>query len=233
MSNEFILDDIAPPNETRTLMDVHAEEEWRAARVGNVTGSRIYDIVDRNKDGKYSAKRKHYAREKLKERLAGLPADTHEFLTPAMQWGIDTEESAVAEYALESSEKVQRLGKVYIPHPHISRAGCSPDALVGEFGGLEVKCPETNTHLDFLRYGDIPDAYLTQIIWCLACMPERKWWDYMSYDPRCPEHMHKKITRFHRNKHAPLISKIEEEVRVFLSEVEAEVYYWMNDWKPS
>lgn len=61
-------------------------------------------------------------------------------------------------------------------------AGCSPDALIGEDGGLEIKCPDGPTHIRYLLAGSLPDAYKPQVHGNLA-ITGREWWDFLSYCP--------------------------------------------------
>lgn len=132
----------------------------------------------RTKSG-YGAGRKNYLAELLVERLTGVP--TEGFVSSAMQWGIDHEAEARTLYEFETGNRVEEVG--FIVHPNIDFAGASPDGLVGEDGMVEIKCPNTATHLDALLGSSIPLKYVSQMQWQMECAG-REWCDYMSYDPR-------------------------------------------------
>lgn len=96
-------------------------------------------------------------------------------------------------------------------------AGASPDGLVGEDGMLEIKCPTTATHIETLLAGEMPEKHRYQLLWQLACCPERKWNDFVSFDPRLPEDMQLFIQRLERDDKE--IKHVENEVEQFLHEV--------------
>jgi predicted phage-related endonuclease len=129
-------------------MLIQGSPEWFAARLGKVTASRVVDVVARTKTG-YSTSRANYAAELLCERLTKRP--TESFCSSAMQWGKDTEHLARAAYAMTKGVDVYEVG--FIDHPEIAMSGASPDGLVGDDGLLEIKAPNTATHLDTLEAG--------------------------------------------------------------------------------
>jgi predicted phage-related endonuclease len=105
-----------------------------------------------------------------------------------------------------------------IQHPSIDMAGASPDGLVGTDGLLEIKCPNSATHADTLLYGKPSGDYVLQMQWQLACTG-RKWCDFVSYDPRMPQHLQLFIKRFERDD--AKIADYEHAVLDFLAEVDA------------
>lgn len=189
--------------------------EWHAERLGKVTASCIYKVMARTKTG-YGADRANYAAQLVAERLTGAPSDS--FTNAAMQWGIDTEAQARAMYALETSDPVEETG--FHPHPLIGFSGASPDGLVGSTGLVEIKCPNTATHIATLTGAGIDRKYLLQMQWQMACT-ERDWCDFASFDPRMPPEMQLHITRVERDD--DLLVEIETEVSAFLAEVAATV----------
>jgi len=190
-------------------------EEWFAARCGNVTASRVADVMARTRNG-YGASRKNYMAQIIVERLTGNPVETYH--NSAMQWGTDTEPMARIRYASELFCIVEEVG--FIPHPIIQYSGASPDGLVDDSGLVEIKCPNTSTHIDTLLNGTIADKYIKQMQWQMACTG-REWCDFVSFDPRMPEHLQIWINRIKRD--AELISEIESEVKSFLSEVDEKI----------
>lgn len=187
-------------------------EEWFAARVGKVTASKIADVMARTKSG-YSASRANYMAQLIAERLTGKPAES--FSNAAMQWGTETEPQARTEYEFASDVQVVEEG--FVTHPAIPDAGASPDGLVGDDGMVEIKCPNTATHIETLLTGKIPDKYIKQMQWQMACAG-RKWNDFASFDPRMPEHLQLFIKRVERDD--KMIGEMEIEVVKFLAEVE-------------
>lgn len=194
---------------------VQGSPEWLAARVGKATASRIADIVAKTKTG-YSASRANYAAELVAERLTGVPAER--FTNAAMQWGTDKEPEARAAYEWYADATVEQVG--FIPHFSILNAGASPDGLVGTDGLLEIKAPQTATHIETLLGAPIPAKYIHQVQFQMA-VTGRQFCDWVSYDPRMPEHMRLFVKRVHRDQ--PLIDTLEAEVRKFLAEVDETV----------
>ena len=157
-------------------------EEWLAARCGKITASRIADIIATTKSG-YAASRKNYLAELLVERLTGEPTDG--FTSKEMQWGLDHEAEARAVYEFETDSTVEEVG--FIAHPKYEYSGASPDGFVSTDGMVEIKCPNTATHIETLQTRKVPSRYYSQIQWQLECSG-RKWCDYVSYDPRIKDH---------------------------------------------
>lgn len=191
-------------------------DEWFAARAGKVTASRIADVMAKLKTGKPAASRENYMADLVAERFSGMSGGG--FTNTAMQWGTDTEPQARAAYEFETGLSVVETG--FVDHPSIGMSGASPDGLVGDDGLLEIKCPNTATHIETLRGGSIARKYLLQMQWQMACT-ERQWCDFASYDPRMPIEMQLHVTRVERDD--DLIAEIAAEVTAFLNEVEETV----------
>lgn len=92
-----------------------------------------------------------------------------------------TEQEARTVYEFETGNVVQEVG--FVEHPNLPFAGASPDGLVGDDGIVEIKCPNTATHVETILSGDVPQKYYLQLQWQLECSG-RQWCDYVSYDPR-------------------------------------------------
>ena len=190
--------------------------EWFAARLGNVTASRVADVIAKTKSG-YSASRDNYMAQLICERMTGTVAES--FTNAAMQWGTETEPLARAAYESAADVLVDQIG--YVPHPIIERAGASPDGLVGAYGLLEIKCPNTATHIDTLLSETVPTKYITQMQWQMACTG-RQWCDFVSFDPRLPDGLQLFIKRVERDN--LYIATLEIEVTLFLSELDAKIF---------
>src|SRR5262249_9056851 len=135
----------------------------------------------------------------------------------AMDWGVECEPKARAEYEYRAGVNVEPVGLVL--HPTNDRAGATADGFVAPNGLLEIKCPETYTHLEYLATGAIPDEYLDQIDWQMACAgPEIKWCDFVSYDPRI-EHEELQMLIVRRQRNQERIDEIENAVGQFLTEL--------------
>lgn len=192
-------------------MIIQGSDEWKALRLGKVTASRVADIVAKTKSG-YSTSRANYAAQLIAERLTGTPAET--FTNAAMQHGTETEPEARAAYEFYQGVTVEEVA--FIPHPQIDQAGCSPDGLVGGDGLVEIKCPNTATHLDTLIGQTVPAKYETQMQFQMACTG-RSYCDFVSYDPRMPENMRLFIKRVPRDDKR--IKELESEIASFLLEL--------------
>src|SRR5690606_22234449 len=162
---------------------VQRSEEWFAARCGSLGASRVADALARTKSG-WGASRANLMAELIAERLTGVPAER--FQSAAMLHGIETEAEARAAYAFHRDVDVVEVG--LIRHPSIAWTHASPDGLVGDDGLVEIKAPNTSTHLDTLLGAPIPSKYITQVMWQLACTG-RQWCDWVSYDNRVPAAM--------------------------------------------
>lgn len=190
-------------------------EAWIAIRLGKVTASRVADVIARTKTGP-AASRANYMAELVAERLTGARGET--FTNAAMQWGTDNEPEARLAYEFRTDVTVEQVG--FIVHPSIEMSGASPDGLVAADGLLEIKCPNTATHIETLLTGTIPAKYETQMLWQMACTG-RAWCDFASFDPRLPEEMRLFVKRFDRDDKR--IAEIEEQVREFLFELDTTV----------
>ena len=166
-------------------------EDWVADRVGKITASRVKDISAKPRKGKALNATMTTL---LTERLTGEIEDRR--ISDAMQWGIDNEPNAIAAYENITSSFVVGCG--LIPHPTISMSGASPDGLIDDDGLIEVKCPNRDTHTNTILTQKVPDEYMPQITWQLACTG-RKWCDFVSYDPRFREDLQTVIIRVMRD----------------------------------
>ena len=184
---------------------------WFAERAGKVTASRIADLTARTKSG-WGASRANYAAQLIVERLTDSPVETYQ--NADMRWGTETEPLARDAYAFHSDVEVIETG--FVPHPKIAMAGASPDGLVGDVGLVEIKCPNTATHIETLLGESIAEKYVKQMQWQMACT-KRSYCDFVSFDPRLPERMRIFVQRVHRDD--KMIRTLESEVADFLQEV--------------
>jgi len=151
------------------------------------------------------------------ERMTNTVAESYS--NAAMQWGTETEPLARAAYESFADVLVDEVG--YVPNPWINRAGASPDGLVGEHGLIEIKCPNTATHIDTLISDQVPSKYITQMQWQMACTG-RRWCDFVSFDPRLPDGLQLFVKRVEYD--AEYIAMLEKEIIKFLEEVDAKIF---------
>lgn len=186
--------------------------EWFLQRMGKATASRIADIIAKTKSG-YSTSRENYRVELALERITGARQES--FSNDAMKWGTENEPLARAAYESRTGAIVEEVGM--IDHPTIAMAGASPDGLIDADGLLEIKCPNSATHIKTLLSRKPDSKYITQMAWQMACTG-RQWCDFVSFDPRCPVHLQLFSVRV--NRCDVDIDAMEKEVIVFLSEVD-------------
>lgn len=163
------------------MNELQRTPEWIAARRGCLTASRVADILP-NKNGKYRESRRTLMLRLIAERISGRVKETG--ISPAMQWGIEHEDEARERYEEETGELVDLAG--FILHPDVPNLGASPDGLVGDDGLIEIKCPETETHVSYILDGIPPEKYVPQMLQQLI-VTGRKWCDFVSYDPRAKD----------------------------------------------
>ena len=190
-------------------------DEWFAARVGRLTGSVAGDMLAKIGRGEAAGRRNLRLRLVL-ERLTGRPQE-NDFVSPAMQAGLDREESAYAAYEALTGDVAQRTG--FLSHTE-RMAGCSLDGHLGDFAKLvSIKCRQPAAHLEFLRSGKIPADAMAQIrheLWITGADEH----DYFSWNPDFPEALQSRIVTIRRS--GAEIEQYERDALVFLNEVEME-----------
>jgi hypothetical protein len=109
---------------------------------------------------------------------------------------MDKEADAFAAYEAHSGNVVRRTG--FLSHLHLM-AGCSLDGDVDDFAGVvEIKCPMSATHFGYLKAGTVPSKHMPQILHNLW-ITGAAWCDFVSFDPRFPEHLQLFVHRVNRN----------------------------------
>lgn len=180
-------------------------QEWIDTRKGVITGSRFKDIVTPAK-AELSKSSKMYMYELVAERMG---ATVNFYQNEHMQRGNELEPDARTAYEFVKDATVEQVGFCL----HDSKIiGVSPDGLIGEDGGLEIKCPKETTHISYLDSGEMPLIYKPQVqgsMWVTG----RKWWDFMSYHPDLPP----LIVRVHRDEE--YISQMEKGILKFSEEM--------------
>lgn len=158
--------------------------EWLSARLGLATASRFSDVLAKG-EGKTRGK---YLRELAGEIIAGdVEPDT--FSNGHMERGKLLEGEARNLYAYMEDVEPQIVGFI-----RNGRKGASPDSLIGDKGGLEIKTALQHIQIERLARGTLPPEHKAQVhgsMW----VAEREWWDFVSYAPKLPLFVH----RVHRD----------------------------------
>lgn len=187
-------------------------ELWLAARAGHCTASRFKDVLARIKSGE-AASRRSYRMQLVTERLTGTPCESYK--NAAMEWGNATEPLARMAYEALTGALVDEAP--FMLHPTIKWVGASPDGCVDEDGAIEIKCPYQSTvHVETFDRG-MPPEHMAQcqgVLW----VTDRKWIDFISYDPRMPEHL--KLYRERIERDEKYIENLAAEVSTFLEDVD-------------
>lgn len=153
-------------------------DEWKAARLGIPTASSFDKIL--SPGGKPSTQAEPYMLQLLAEIITGAPTET--FKNGAMDRGTELEPEAVQFYELRNEAEAIKIG---FCTDDAGTFGASPDRLIGEDGGLEIKCPLAHTHVKYLLDGKMDIGYYPQVQGNML-VTGRKWWDWMSYHPKMP-----------------------------------------------
>ena len=163
------------------ILDVkQGTDEWKRARLGIPTASQFHRIIT-PKTLKASSQAHGYMCELLAEWMLGEPLDDGAE-TPWMVRGTALEDEAVRWYELQRDATTTEVGLCLLDD---RSAGCSPDRLVGDDGGLEIKCPSAKIHVSYLL-GDPAEDHRAQVqgaLWITG----RQWWDVLSYNPVMPQ----------------------------------------------
>lgn len=195
-------------------------EAWFNIRIGKVTASRVADVLAKTKTG-YSTTRDNYMAQLVCERLTGQKGES--FTNAAIQHGIETEAYARAAYEARHDVLVDEVG--FVSHPTIEMSGASPDGLVGDDGLIEIKCPNTATHIETLLSESVPNKYYTQMQFQIACTG-RKYCDFVSFDNRLPTELQMFVKRVPRDD--MYIKLIEDEIVKFLAELDTKINQLMK-----
>ena len=159
------------------ILDVEqGSDEWHSLRLGIPTASRFKDIVTPTKGDK-SKSYKTYMYELLAERLTQSKEDF--FKSEWMERGNEIEPFARASYEFMHDVEVKQVGMILNDERTV---GISPDGLVGDKGGLEIKCPKPSTLVKYMLDGSLPLEYKPQVMGSLM-ISEREWWDFLGYHP--------------------------------------------------
>lgn len=201
----------------RLITCEQGSDAWKAARCGKITASRIVDVINYLKKGGEGADRRNYRIELVAERLTEI-VDDSTFQTKWLRDGRTNEPFARAAYEVETGNFIDQHG--FALHPFWDFSGASPDGLFGKHGGVEIKCPKSTTHVEWMEAGVVPEEHIPQMQWTMLCC-QREWLDFVSFDPRMPDDLQMFIARLNRDDE--MIYRLEGEVRKFHDETDAQI----------
>ena len=193
----------------RIIDCIQGSDEWLAQRCGVITASNFSKVF--TGAGKASTQADALLHTLVAERMTGKPTET--FKSDAMQRGNDLEPEARDMFELETGLSTELVGLIKMDDYEV---GCSPDSLIGDDSGLEIKCPAPATHCQYLMDGTVPLKYIPQIMGCLW-ITGRQWWDFVSYHETMPA----LLVRVERDEE--YIGKLADAVEKACKEIEAGV----------
>jgi YqaJ-like viral recombinase domain len=196
--------------------------EWKALRAGKATASMFADAIAFKKDGTEMAVRRDYRTQLVVERLTGK--EYGGFTTFAMREGIEREPLARTHFEAITGHYVQQIA--FIEHPELL-AGCSPDGLIGDHAGVEIKCPQPPKHFEYLSLapGAAPAEYMPQVQGALW-LTGRPSWYFVSFNPDFPEPLRLVVRHVQRDE--KYIQALDVGLRQFLDEVDRDYVTALN-----
>lgn len=192
-------------------------DEWRNARLGVISGTRLKQVL--------GTQSKSLLYELIAESLAPTPES---MTSEAMERGVELESDARVLYESITGNGMDEVG--FCLHEKYDWLGCSPDGLFKEkkgkkvkyVGAIEIKCPNTKTHIEYLVEKKVPSEYRAQVLQYFIVNEDLEWLDFVSYDPRIqlPE-MQMSIVRVLRDEVADEIEVALEKLLAFREKWEA------------
>ena len=183
------------------MSDLQRTTEWHLKRLGKPTASQFHRIKP-GRNAKWSDATQTYMRELLVERLTGQWVEAYGM---AIDWGNEHEDDARELYEARYGVTVKRES-----FAERDGLGGSPDGLVGPDGCIEIKCPyNSGNHIGYMLDGCTD--HLPQIQ-ANIYFGNRKWADFISYDPRFPSELQLYVIRVERDEQyiADLIARVTE-----------------------
>lgn len=155
---------------------IQGSDEWHTLRLGNPGASSMNKII--TSTGQPSKQAKEYCYQLAGEYITGKHEET--FKSFHMDNGLAREAEARALFELIHGVEVRQVGLVYKDERKAYH--CSPDGLIGNIDGYEVKCPMMKTHIKYLFEKKLPTDYFVQVQSSLYISERLAWW-FTSYYP--------------------------------------------------
>lgn len=162
------------------IIDIEqGSHEWIQLRLGKITGTRLGDAIGS------PAVKTTLVCELLAEQLTEQAKEVR--TNAAMERGMVEEGFARKAYEERTGYTVERVGFIIADHID-ERVAFSPDGVVRKggdiVGGIEIKNPESSTHVRYMLSGTVPKDYVEQVSMAFLAIPTLEWWDFVSYDAR-------------------------------------------------
>lgn len=155
---------------------IQGSDDWFAARRGLLTASEIRLILTPTLKIADNEKTRTHVWELAAQRISGHVEPT--YIGDEMLRGQEDEILARELYS-EHYAPVEEVG--FITNDKWGfKIGCSPDGLIGDDGGLEVKSRRQKYQIQTIAEHAMPDDFLLQVQTCLL-VTGRAWWDFVSY----------------------------------------------------
>ena len=193
-------------------------EEWFHHKIGTISASNAENLVKFDKRSKkYVSLDKYKINAAVNKILCELALEGQEpfVMTDPVKRGMEMERFAREDYERLKNVKVNEVGFIYKDDSLL--VGCSPDGLVGDDGSVEIKCPNSKTHLEYLRLGP-PDKYVNQMQFQMLNQDNIKWCDFVSWDDRIinPK-LIMYVKRIYRD--SEMIEQMEKNIEIIKGEV--------------
>lgn len=160
---------------------VQGSEEWHAARCGLLTASEMKLIITPTLKTADNDKSRAHLYELLAQRITGYVEPS--YISDDMLRGMEDEIFARQLYA-EHFSPIEDAGFVTSDEWGFT-LGCSPDALVGADGLLEIKSRRQKFQVGTIIDAAVPDEYAIQIQTQML-VTRRAWCDFVSYSGGLP-----------------------------------------------
>lgn len=187
---------------------VQGSPEWMNLRIGRVTGTSLKDVFGSNNLALID--------ELIAEQLTEM-TDESDYMSEAMERGIQLQDEALDLY--EQINGVTLIRDGFITSEKFPLLGYSPDGRVDEIGGVEVKCPSSKKHVQYLRQNQLPNDYKWQVLSVFIINPKCEWYDFMSYDPRVQQRPYF-IHRTTRDSVLPVLNKAVDDLEKFFTKLQ-------------
>ena len=199
-------------------METQGSLDWHMRRLGKVTGSRVFSVVDTDAKGKPRASYDNLMHELAMELWTGQPTEAPK--TFLMREGTRKEPIARIRASFELDEEITEVG--FEDHATVPRSGVSLDGIIdARRASVEIKCPMIRTHMEYLASDSIPPNYMCQIQWGMAVYPKLTHCYFVSYCPDVPRHIQLLIRKIDRN--PAMIARMEAMVTDFVAKMESKL----------
>jgi putative phage-type endonuclease len=185
-------------------------EEWYGKRTGRFTASQIFNLLMKPTTAGYQ----NYIAQIVAERLTGESCGS-DFVSEAMQNGIDLEPRARTLYEIQTGGTVEEID--FIVHPGIPNLGASPDGLVDD-GLIEIKCRNLANHIKVLLGTPVDRNAMIQMQTQMMCA-DVKWCDYVHFNPNLPAELQLHVQRVEAD------PELQEQIGIAVEKADAEVEY--------